>query len=45
MALIFILESLKEIMGSRMWAVGQIRATVPRGRHVFGMVYPGRLSS
>ena len=45
MALIFILESLKEIMGSRMWGAGQIRDMVPRGRHVFGMVYTGRLSS
>lgn len=45
MALVFILESLKEIMGSRMWAVGQIKEVVPRERRVFGMVYPGRLSS
>lgn len=44
MALIFILEESKKLMGSRMWAAGQIRDMVPRGRHAFRMVDTGMLS-
>jgi hypothetical protein len=41
----FYLGESKQLMGSRMWAAGQIRDMVPRGRHMFRMVYTGMLSS
>lgn len=44
MALIFILEESKKLMGSRMWAAGKMRDMVPRGRDVFRTVHTGMLS-